>query len=319
MSRAGSRVSSLFTARSASSHSNSRGNRRLREFDQETEAELVEIQSRHQKELRDFENNWFCTHKPEYQMESEALQIRDLEARQSVMHENGRELFEKKKAIQRLLKKHRDELDEFERTRTRERNLIFSDPSSSKASLPCPERTLPVGGNDPLTKSSRKKTGSFVVSRGRFCPRQILVGRFKKPKEAPPDDDFGDMLDLDNLDRVLERKDSRFGRFAREQVFLSKFDDRQDRLETRSCMTAPTATFSRGPVGAGRDGGDEIDDFISRTRREDGPERGMVMTPEPHRTGAPDGARKGDYDPKRFVLRQEVIEIGADREGRRKQ
>ena len=288
MSRTGSRISSLYTARSASSHSNTRENRKVRQFDQETEAELLEIQSRHQKELRDFENNWFCTHKPEYQMETEALQIRDLEAREFVVRENGRELFEKKKAIQRLMRKHREELAQFERSRTRERNLLVSDSVSSKASLPCPERTMPVGSSAPLIKSTRQATGSFVVSRGRFCPRQILVGRFKKPKEQPPEDDLGDMLDLDNLDRVLERRDGRFGRFAREQNFLSKFNDRDDRLETRSCMTAPTATFPRSPGG---DGDAEIDDFIARSRRDASPVGPRVMTAGAQSPGDADASK----------------------------
>lgn len=222
-------VSPYTTSRAtATGQYSKRTHRKIAEFDSETKKMLMEIESRQKSERQDLHNEWICTHGSETKRDNTAMMIRATEARSQALHDGAILETQRKKRFSNLSKKHDQEMQTFIKDRNHERNQIISEMSVTSAPAVTPRcltsTTTSLG-------ETRKSAASFRISRHRLITNDtVRVGFFPAAKKdtlrrRQRDNGDGDLLDPDNLDRVLDKRDTRHARYQRDAEFARQFDD----------------------------------------------------------------------------------------------
>lgn len=230
------------SSRSACSEADIRTRRKMKAFDKETESMVLNLRKKHQEELRNFESDWIMNNTDG----NDAMAIRDIDARQSVMETQRETQKSKNRSLSKIIKKQKQEMDQTMNNRARERKLVMQDieaqsqlPLYSQSEPSLVERSLATSRlRTATTKPILARTdGSFRVGR-KSCiamPENVRVGRFRRNPCEAEDDDVGDLLDMDNLDRILRARDAdnRHQRYERDVHFTRQFADETQTQITR--------------------------------------------------------------------------------------
>lgn len=225
MSRATSRfsaVSPYTTSRASATGQYSKStHRKIADFDAETKNLLVELETRQKREKQDLHNEWLFSHGSETSRENKVMRIRATDARKQALYDHQILELHRKRRFSSLSKRHEQEMQEFVKNRNHERNLIISDLTRPTSVIT--ERCISSLESSVTRESTKKAPASFKISKHRLITNEsVRIGRFQGKREVPFLDasDDGDLLDLDNLDRVLAKKDGRYDRYEREAEFI---------------------------------------------------------------------------------------------------
>lgn len=109
----------------------------------------------------------------------------------------------------------------FIKNRNHERNLIISE-----MAVPSAPTIMPRGILDTTItlRETKKSSASFRISKQRLINNDtVRIGRFPPKRDVirgrDSDSDDGDLLDPDNLDRVLNKRDMRHTRYRLDSDF----------------------------------------------------------------------------------------------------
>jgi hypothetical protein len=194
---------------------------RLRAFDRETEAKFRQIRKQNLDELSFFDRQWILNHEPQIARGKHYLNVRDLDARESVLSETQR--LEQKRKAQRtaLLRKQQRTLDQFYEIRRKERSLFRCDSSATTMSLPTPPiEDVNTARPIRITKKVRR-ANAFLPGRTKFLgSKDVKIGKFRVSEVEKEGDRYGDLLDSENLKKVLAGTERSWCRHRRETGFV---------------------------------------------------------------------------------------------------
>lgn len=208
---------------------------KLDEFDHSTQKDFALLIQKQTEELNAFDRQWLYDHEKDLSITSRYLDVRNVEAREKLQNKNALLIRKRNRARSEFQRQQKEKLQEFFNQKTQERNEIIStsdfSPSSTIMTIYRNKSGVKI---TPQQKKSSKPASSlstksvtinnnsnhmrtFKFSKNRFENKEITVGRFKKKNPKKKEND--NLLDLNNLSRILNQKDGKIRRFQDEKHF----------------------------------------------------------------------------------------------------
>ncbi|OHS94662.1 hypothetical protein TRFO_39177 [Tritrichomonas foetus] len=237
---------------------------KINDFDKETEDLFFKIQQKQRDELSLFDRQWYFDNKSILDKTSNYLNVRNVEAREDLQHRNEILMQDRERSRNAIKRRQKKECEKFYHSRMQNRNSLIStfsvDPSDALMSMMRNRSGLRISSNQTklrnsnnfnlntksarLTNSTPKSTNfgksassvrvskkvptenksSFIFSKTKFESKNIKIGRFKKKKVTQIEEE-GDLLDIDNLTKILIIKDGRLQRYQRDLLFDQQYGD----------------------------------------------------------------------------------------------
>ena len=210
---------------------------RLINFDKSTEELFIQFTKKQQDELNSFDRQWVLENGYELEATSHYLDVRNVEAREEIQRQNEYLIRNRAQSLNAIKRKQKQELQKFYNQRIRERNEIIEsseiEPTDTVMSIirnrsgvqAFPRTKSFSQSNSQINTKTKqikidfkKKNSkpSFFFSKTKFEDKDITIGRFKAKKKPKKEED-PNLLDIDNLNRILNANDSRYQRIKKEK------------------------------------------------------------------------------------------------------
>lgn len=242
-------------------------------FDKMTEELFIQFTQKQREELNAFDRQWISEYGYELEATSHYLDIRNVEVREEIQRKNERLIRLRSKALNSFKRRQKQELQEFYNKRMRERNEIVEaseiEPSDTVMSIIRNRsgfQVFPRSQNFSQSNSQfstktrqikvdiKKKNSkpSFIFSKTKFEDKDITIGRFK-PKKKPKKEEDPNLLDIDNLTKILSAQNGKMQRIQKEKEL-----DETCNIHEFGELLVPSGLSSAYISAAGSDSSDEL-------------------------------------------------------------
>jgi hypothetical protein len=191
-------------------------------FDLETETKFKILQQQQRDELDLFDREWLLNRTPDLNRTNQLFSVRNPTTRREILHERARLHHNRETQRSAFLHKQQQTMEQFLEDRRHERTLLRSGDQQWFTT-----DTLKRCKSCLKAKKTKKSRISFLPGGRTFMRSEdVKIGRFDRRMDRSEEGEVcWNLLDAENLDKVLEDTDRRFWREKTEKEFQSKFND----------------------------------------------------------------------------------------------